>query len=71
MRQVPKEELTIVTHSSPASAQYHGNFVQDISATYIREANDVVKVTTPQMSPHKEQKSSGGSRMFRGVSALE
>ena len=69
MRQVPKEELTIVTHSSPASAQHHGNFVQDISATYIREANDVVKV--PQMSPHKKQKSSGGSRMFRGVSALE
>ena len=34
----------------------------------IREANDVLKLTTPRMSPRKKQKISGG---FRGVSALE
>jgi hypothetical protein len=39
--------------------------------TYIREANDVVKLPTRQMSPRKTQKLSGGSRMFRGGSALE
>ena len=39
--------------------------------TYIREANDVVKLPTRQMSPRKTQKLSGGSRMFRGASALE
>jgi hypothetical protein len=39
--------------------------------TFIREANDVVKLPTRQMSPLKTQKLSGGSRMFRGASALE
>jgi hypothetical protein len=39
--------------------------------TYIREANDVVKLTTPQRSSHKKQKWSGGSSIFHGVSALE
>jgi hypothetical protein len=39
--------------------------------TYIREANDVVKFPTRQMSPLKTQKLSGGSRMFRGASVLE
>jgi hypothetical protein len=39
--------------------------------TFIREANDVVKFPTRQMSPRKTQKLSGGSRMFRGASALE
>ena len=33
--------------------------------------NDVVKFPTRQMSPRKTQKLSGGSRMFRGASALE
>ena len=36
--------------------------------TYLREANDVLKLTTPRQSPRKKQKFSGG---FRGVSALE
>ena len=39
--------------------------------TYIRETNDVVKLSTRQMSPWKTQKLSGGGRMFRGASALE
>ena len=39
--------------------------------TYIREANDVVKFPTRQMSPYKTQKLSGGSRMFQGASTLE
>ena len=41
--------------------------------TYIREANDVVKLSTRQMSPvqQKKQKLSGTSRMFRGTCALE
>ena len=41
--------------------------------TYIREANDVVKLSTRQMSPvqEKKQKLSGTSRMFRGASVLE
>ena len=39
--------------------------------TYIREVNDVVKLSTRQMSLRKTQKLSGGSRMFRGASALE
>jgi hypothetical protein len=39
--------------------------------TFIREANDVVKFATRQMSPLKTQKLSGGSRLFRGASALE
>ena len=41
--------------------------------TYIREANDVVKLSTRQMSPdqQKKQKLSGTSRMFRGASDLE
>jgi hypothetical protein len=41
--------------------------------TYIRETNDVVKLSTRQMSPdqQKKQKLSGTSRMFRGASALE
>jgi hypothetical protein len=30
-----------------------------------------VKLPTRQMSPRKTQKLSGGSRMFRGASALE
>jgi hypothetical protein len=38
---------------------------------YIREANDGVKLTTPQRSPRKTQKWSGGSSMLRGVSSLE
>ena len=36
--------------------------------TYLREANDVVRLTTPRQSPRKKQKFSGG---FHGVSALE
>ncbi len=36
--------------------------------TYIRESNDVLKLTTPRMSSHKNQKISGG---LRGVSVLE
>ena len=41
--------------------------------TYIRETNDVVKLSTRQMSSdqQKKQKLSGTSRMFRGASALE
>ena len=41
--------------------------------TYIREANDVVKLSTRQMSTgqQKKKKLSGTSRMFRGASALE
>ena len=35
--------------------------------TFIREANDVVKLPTRQMSPRKTQKLSGGSRMFRAL----
>ncbi len=36
--------------------------------TYLREANDVLKLTTPRQSSRKKQKFSGA---FRGVSALE
>ena len=36
--------------------------------TYLCEANDVLKLTTPRQTPRKKQKFSGG---FRGVSALE
>ena len=36
--------------------------------TYLRESNDVLKLTTPRQSPRKKQKFSGG---FRGVSGLE
>ena len=36
--------------------------------TYLRESNDVLKLTTPRLSPRKKQKFSGG---FCGVSALE
>jgi hypothetical protein len=36
--------------------------------TYLREANDVLKLTTPRLSSRKKQKFSGG---FRGVSFLE
>ena len=36
--------------------------------TYLREANDVLKLTTPRQSSRKKQKFSGG---FRGVSVLE
>jgi hypothetical protein len=39
--------------------------------TYIRETNDVVKLSTRQMSPRKTRKLSGGGRMFRCASALE
>jgi hypothetical protein len=39
--------------------------------TYIREVNDVVKMSTRQMSPRKTQKLSGGGRMFRSASVLE
>ena len=41
--------------------------------TYIRESNDVVKLSTRQMSPvqKKKEKLSRTSRMFRGASALE
>ena len=45
--------------------------VETLYKTYIREANDVVKLPTRQMSPRKTQKLSGGSRMFRGASVLE
>ncbi len=47
--------------------------VETLYKTYIREANDVVKLPTRQMSPHqkKKQKLSGTSRMFRGARALE
>jgi hypothetical protein len=36
--------------------------------TYLRETNDVLKVTTPHQSSRKKQKFSGG---FRGVGVLE
>ena len=36
--------------------------------TYLREANDVLKPTTPRLSSRKKKKFSRG---FRGVSALE
>ncbi len=39
--------------------------------TYIREENDVVKLPTRLMSPHKTHKLSEGSRMCRGSSVLE
>jgi hypothetical protein len=45
--------------------------VETLLKTYIREANDVVKLPTRQMSPRKTQKLSGGSRMFRDASSLE
>jgi hypothetical protein len=44
---------------------------ESLYKTYIRESNDVVKLPTRQMSQRKTQKLSGGSRMFRGASALE
>ena len=42
--------------------------VETLYMTYLREANDVLKLTTPRQSPRKTQKFSGG---FRGVSVLE
>jgi len=42
--------------------------VETLYMTYLRETNDVLKLTTPRQSPRKKQKFSGG---FRGVSALE
>ena len=47
-----KEDRTIVNH-------FHG-----VSSS----ADDVLKLTTPRLSPRKKQKFSGG---FRGVSSLE
>ena len=44
---------------------------QTLYKKYIRESNDVGKLSTRQMSPRKTQKLSGGGRMFRGASALE
>ena len=42
--------------------------METLYMTYLREANDVLKLTTPRQSPRKKQKFSGG---FRGVSVLE
>jgi hypothetical protein len=42
--------------------------VETLYMTYLLEAIDVLKLTTPRLSPRKNQKFSGG---FRGVSALE
>ena len=43
--------------------------VETLYMTYLREANDVLKLTTPRQSPRKKKKSSLGG--FRGVSALD
>ena len=51
--------------------EYQYITAETLYKTYIREANDVVKLSTRQMSPRKTQKLSGGGRMFRGASALE
>jgi hypothetical protein len=46
---------------------------ETLCKTYIRETNDVVKLSTRQMSPLQKKKKilSGTSRMFGGGSALE
>jgi hypothetical protein len=41
---------------------------QTLYMTHLREANDVLKLTTSRQFPRKKKKFSGG---FRGVSALE
>ena len=51
--------------------EYQYITAETLYKTYIREANDVVKLPTRQMSPSKTQKMSGGSMIFRGSSALE
>jgi hypothetical protein len=51
--------------------EYQYIISETLYKTYIREANDVVKLPTRQMSPSKTQKMSGGSMIFRGASALE
>jgi hypothetical protein len=50
--------------------EYQYITAETLYKTYIREANDVVKLPTRQMSLSKTQKMSGGSRIFRGASAL-
>ena len=42
--------------------------VETLYMTYLREANDVLKLTTPRLSSRKKKKFSEG---FCGVSALE
>ena len=53
-----------------AQKVFQGQYIttETLYMTYLREANDVLKLTTPRQSPRKKQKFSGG---FRGVSALE
>ena len=48
--------------------QHQYSTAETLYMTYLREANDVLKQTTPRLSPRKKQKFSG---RFRGVSALE
>ena len=48
--------------------QYQYSVEETLYKTYIRESNDVLKMTTPRMSSPKKQTISGG---FRGVSVLE
>ena len=69
---VTKDDRTIVNHSvcihEPHKVLDHSSqYSTTLYKTHIREANDVVKLSTRQMSPHKKQILSGGSRMFRGV----
>ena len=47
--------------------------VETLYKTYIREKNDVLKLSTRQMSSdqQKKKKLSGTSRMFRGASTVE
>jgi hypothetical protein len=51
--------------------EYQYITAETLYKTYIREANDVVKLPTRQMSPSKTQKMSGGSMIFRGASARQ
>ena len=48
--------------------QHEYSTAETLYKTYIREANDVLNLTTSQISTHKKQTMSGG---FRDVSVLE
>ena len=48
--------------------QHEYSTAETLYKTYIREANDVLNLTTSQISTHKKQNMSGG---FRDVSVLE
>jgi len=59
-----------MTGLSTPRADSGPGFVATLYKTYIREANDVVKLATREMSPHKDPKLSGGRNMLCGVGDL-